>query len=171
VEGSHSEYQNMSLPPIILPGWAIGLLNVVIWVGWITICGYLAHKIPTRWLDHDTWLTHTKRFESNGRFYSHTLRIHRWKDRLPELGAVFPGGFAKRSVSQGEKNVMSRFVIETRRAEYAHLAMMGAFPVTLLYNPLWADGVNLAFALVANLPCLLVQRYNRIRLQRVLSVS
>jgi glycosyl-4,4'-diaponeurosporenoate acyltransferase len=171
MEGSHGEYQNLNLPPIVLPGWAIGVLNVVIWVGWIAICGYLAHRIPTKWLDHDTWLTRTKGFESNGRLYLHTLKIHRWKDRLPELGAVFPGGFAKRSVSQGDTNVMKRFVIETRRAEYAHLAMMGAFLVTLLYNPLWADGVNLAFALVANLPCLLVQRYNRIRLKRVLRVS
>ena len=161
----------MSLPPIILPGWAIGLLNVIVWVSWIAICGYLAHRLPHRWLDHDSRLTRAKRWESNGRFYVHTLRIHRWKDRLPELGAIFPGGFAKRTVSQGDNNVMARFVIETRRAEYAHLAMMAIWPVTLLYNPLWADGVNLAFALAANVPCLLVQRYNRIRLTRVLGAS
>jgi glycosyl-4,4'-diaponeurosporenoate acyltransferase len=161
----------VNLPPIALPGWAIGLLNVVIWVGWIAICGYFAHKIPQKWLERDTWLTRPKSFESNGRFYVHTLRIHRWKDQLPELGAIFPGGFAKRTISQGNNNVMARFVIETRRAEYAHLAMMGAFPITLLYNPLWADGVNLAFAIAANVPCLLVQRYNRIRLTRVLAAS
>lgn len=155
----------------MLPGWAIGLLNVVVWVGWIALCGYLAHRIPTRWLDHDTWVTSPKGWESNGRFYVHSLNIHRWKDRLPELGAIFPGGFAKRTVSHGNNNVMSRFVVETRRAEYAHLAMMFAFPITVLYNPLWADGVNLAFAVVANVPCLLVQRYNRIRLTRVLKAS
>lgn len=161
----------MNLPPIVLPGWAIGVTNIVFWVGWITLCGYLAHRIPQRWLTHDSLLTNIKKFENNGRFYSHTLRIHRWKDRLPELGAIFPGGFAKRSVANGNHNVMERFVMETRRAEYAHLAMMCGFFITVLYNPLWADGVNLAFALVANLPCLLVQRYNRIRLKRVLGMS
>lgn len=161
----------MNLPPIALPGWTIGVLNVAIWVGWIGLCGYLAHRIPLRWLNHDTWLTRPKRWESNGRLYVHTLKIHRWKDRLPELGAIFPGGFAKRTVSSGNKETMSRFIVETRRAEYAHFAMMGAVLITLTYNPLWADGVNFAFALAANVPCLLVQRYNRIRLTRVLGSS
>ena len=37
-----------------------------------------------------------------------------------------------------------------------------------LWNPCWADLVMVAYALAANLPCILAQRYNRSRFQRLL---
>lgn len=155
------------MPVLVLPGWAVGVLNIGIWVGWFSAVGYLAHRLPARWLDRDTWWTRPRTWELRGRFYSRILRIHRWKDRLPELGAVFADGFAKRSVSGGNPQVVARFICETRRAEYAHLGMFAIWPVFALFNPLWAVVVNACFAIAANLPCLLVQRYNRIRLTRV----
>jgi len=155
------------MPLIVLPGWMIGLLNIAIWVGWFLAIGYLAHRLPLTWLAGDSWLTRPRRWELGGRLYSRVLHIHRWKDRLPELGAAFNEGFAKRSVGRGDRQVIARFICETRRAEYAHLGMLAIWPVFILFNPPWAVAVNAAFALAANVPCLLVQRYNRIRLTRV----
>ncbi|MCF7734052.1 MAG: hypothetical protein K9N23_20380 [Akkermansiaceae bacterium] len=39
------------------------------------------------------------------------------------------------------------------------------------WNSWWADAVMAAYAIAANLPCILAQRYNRLRLRRLLARS
>ena len=62
---------------------------------------------------------------------------------------------------------LAQFLLETRRAEWAHWCMLGCLPIFFLWNPPWACLVMTAYALAANLPCILAQRYNRIVLDRV----
>ena len=107
-------------------------------------------------------------FERDGRFYERRLRIRAWKDRLPEAGAYFRGGFAKDSLTDRSSANLQRFVAETRRAEYVHWTNVVAGPVFLLFLPLWGGLVMVAFALTVHMPFVAIQRYNRIRLQRTL---
>jgi glycosyl-4,4'-diaponeurosporenoate acyltransferase len=100
-------------------------------------------------------------------WYRDSLAIDRWKTQLPEAGSAF-GGFPKRTVSAGDPDVMAQFVVETRRAEHAHWGMVSGVALTMLWNPWWAAPANLAFAAGSNLPCIAVQRYNRVRLRRAL---
>lgn len=149
-------------------GWAVVVSSVVWGVSGVAI-GYAAHRLPVHRLDHDTALTRLRRFEQGGRWYEHRLHIRAWKDRLPEAGGVFSGGFSKRSLATRRRDVLERFVVETRRAELTHWVVMATGPLHLLWCPLWLGMVMVGFGVVANAPCLLVQRYNRARLQRVLS--
>lgn len=151
-----------------LTAWMVVAANVVGWVGWMLLVGWAAHRAPLRRFDHDTWLTRPRSVERDGRWYEARLHIVRWKDWLPEGGGFYRGGFAKRTVAGGDVDVMRRFVAETRRAEYAHWLMMAATPVFFLWNAWWGDVLNVVFALTVNLPCLMVQRYNRARLTRVI---
>jgi glycosyl-4,4'-diaponeurosporenoate acyltransferase len=84
---------------------------------------------------------------------------------VPEAGAVFAGGFAKRDLRRGD---LDRYLLETRRAEYTHWAILAAAPLFLLWNPPAVWLLMVAYAVVANVPCLLIQRYNRARLLRIL---
>ena len=143
------------------------LANVVFWGGWSALCGWVAHRRRASAFEADGWLTRLRPFEAGGRFYERRLRIGRWKDRLPEAGALFTGGVSKRAV--GGRAALSRFVVETRRAEWAHWLIVAGTPVTFLWNWLWVDGLMVLYAVTANGPCLVVQRYNRARLLRVLA--
>jgi glycosyl-4,4'-diaponeurosporenoate acyltransferase len=49
-----------------------------------------------------------------------------------------------------------------------HLALWLFWTITPLWLPPAVVLINLAFATVFNLPCLWVQRYNRLRLERLL---
>jgi glycosyl-4,4'-diaponeurosporenoate acyltransferase len=150
------------------PSAGVGvLLNVGLWSVWSVVVGYAGHRVDERRFEHDTWLTRPRAFERDGRVYER-LGIRRWKGWLPELGALFTGGFAKRSVSRDKAHV-ARFVRETRRAELVHWIVMVAAPVSVLWNPPWGVAVMFAYAIVANVPCVVVQRYNRARLRRVLA--
>ncbi len=146
---------------VVLADWLIILLNVVVWFGWSVGIGYVGHRLPHAVFERDSRLTRLRAFESRGRWYERRLRIKRWKDRLPEAGAFFAGGFSKRRVARAE---LERFVAETRRAELVHWVAMALWPVFAIWNPPWAAAVVFVYAIAANAPCLVVQRYNRARL-------
>lgn len=116
----------------------------------------------------DTWLTAPRSWERNGHFYLEFFAIRSWKRMLPD-GAPWFGGFAKKDLRGHQTAYLSRFLVETRRAELAHWTMLGCLPIFFLWNPPWACGVMSAYALATNLPCILVQRYNRIVLARVVA--
>ncbi len=102
--------------------------------------------------------------ERGGRLYER-LRIRRWKDRLPEAGALFAGGVSKRRLA-GD---LERFAAETRRAEYGHWLAMAFAPVFALWNPLMGLVLMATYSVVVNAPFIAIQRYNRQRAQRVLT--
>ena len=47
--------------------------------------------------------------------------------------------------------------------------MLVCTAVFFLWNPWWGDLIIVAYALAANLPCILAQRYNRARFQKLLA--
>jgi glycosyl-4,4'-diaponeurosporenoate acyltransferase len=146
------------------------LLDIAVWGGWSAVVGYAAHRRPASSFARDGWLYRPRRIERGGRLYER-FGIKRWKDRLPEAGALFTGGFSKRTVRTRDRAQLARFVVETRRAEWTHWTIMLITPVFLLWNYWWVEFVMVAYALAANVPCLVVQRYNRARLTRLLGAQ
>ena len=147
--------------------WMV-VLDVAVWAIWGFSVGLFTHRLPIGRLDHDTWLFRLRPAERDGTLYER-LRVKRWKDRLPEAGSFFAGGFSKRRVVTRDPAYLERFVIETRRAELTHWLVMAIAPVFVVWNPWWMVAIMFAYAFAANVPCLLVQRYNRGRLLRVLA--
>ena len=140
------------------------------WTAWSFVMGFVGHRLPLKFLETDTWLTRPRPWGEDRHGYEQVLRIKRWKNQLPEAGGVFPGGFRKSSVGAGDRAVMLRFLAETRRAEYVHIAIWLFWLVALFWMSVWGVLVNLAVGTGFNLPCVWVQRYNRIRLQHVLTM-
>jgi glycosyl-4,4'-diaponeurosporenoate acyltransferase len=105
-----------------------------------------------------------RRFETNGRVYERWLRIRSWKDRLPEAGNLFLGGISKRRLPRHDRKGLERFAVETRRAELTHWLILAATPWFFQWNPWWLGLAMAGYGIVANVPCLAIQRYNRGRL-------
>ena len=105
--------------------------------------------------------------ERDGALYQ-ALRIRRWKDRLPEAGAFFAGGISKRHLPGRARGGLERFVVETRRAELGHWLAAAAGPLFVLWNPPGVAAVLVAYGVAVNLPFIAIQRYNRLRVERVL---
>lgn len=146
------------------PIWAA---NIVGWPLIHLVVGFLVLRLPPRLFACDTWITAPRPWEREGRLYRDMLAIRTWKTRLPD-GAPWLGGFPKKRLHQRDPSYLAEFVFETRRSELAHWFMLCCLPIFFLWNPLWACCVMTAYALAANLPCIVAQRYNRIVLVRVL---
>jgi len=144
-------------------------IDVVVWVGVAVSAGYVAHRLPGRLFESDTWLYRERGWERGGRFYVTALRIRRWKHLLPEAGDAFEGGFNKATLVAPRDEHLHAHVRETRRAELTHWLIIVAAPAFLIFNR-WYDVVAMqVIALGLSIPCIAAQRYNRIRLQRVLA--
>jgi glycosyl-4,4'-diaponeurosporenoate acyltransferase len=141
-----------------------------LWAVWSTICGYAAHRLPAETLTRDGSLR-LRAFERDGRVYERVLRVKAWKDALPEAGSLFRGGFSKRRLAGHDRAHLERFLLETRRAERTHWAILLLAPVFFAWSPWWLALAMLGYGLVANVPCIVVQRYNRSRLERILGLG
>lgn len=150
---------------IELPIGRVIALNLITWpliqlglAWWFTRLPHSCFSVRRCW----NW-------EADGRFYEKFLRIKSWKDHLPDGSAWFGEGFAKANLTSRDRAYLERFNRETWRGELCHWVAIGFTPLFFLWNPWWADLVMLAYAFGGNLPCILAQRYNRARINRLLA--
>ncbi len=149
-------------------GWTVAL-DCAVWAVGGTAIGYLTNKFPIERFDQDSVVTRLRSWEDDGHHYERRWAIKRWKRWLPEAGDLFGDGFSKRDLRAANPDYLERFVVETRRAEVTHWWVLALGPFFVLWNPPWLALVMNGYAIAANVPCLVVQRYNRARLIRVLA--
>lgn len=157
----------MTMPLVHLGNWPMLGLDIAAWAVIHAGTGYAAHRLSAGFCDRDTWLTSLRSWERSGRVWR-ILRVHAWKDRLPEAGAVFAGGLSKRALPGTSNTGLAEFAAATRRAEMGHWMAAVAAPVFVLWNPLWITGVMVAYGVAVNAPFIAIQRYNRLRVSRLL---
>ncbi len=159
------------MPLIHLSSWRLILINILAWgiIQWGA--GYLTFRLPRHRLKHDAWLFRLRSWEQGGHIYRRYLGIHQWKKWLPDGADFFAASFPKRHLSKRTATYLDRFVVETVRAELTHWIPLLAWPFFILWNPYHLMPFMLLYAVLANLPCLLLQRYNRPRLLTVLALT
>jgi len=95
--------------------------------------------------------------------------MSRWQRLLPEAGSLMAGGVDKRRIRGRSTEALERYAAETRRAEYVHWLGLAAAPWFALWNPAWLAIVMVAYAVTANLPCIVSLRSNRLRIVHLLA--
>ncbi|HEU5036874.1 MAG TPA: hypothetical protein VFT70_07710 [Nocardioides sp.] len=153
--------------PLLMPQAVTIVVDVAAWAAFHALTGYAAHRLDDRRLARDGWLLRLRPFERGGGWYRRRLDIHRWKDRLPEAGALFPGGVSKRGLAAYDAAGLEAFARETRRAELAHWWALCCGPLFLLWNPPLASVLLVTYGVAVNLPFIAIQRYNRARIESV----
>lgn len=143
------------------------LLDCLLWAGFGLASGYAMHRLPVRYLYRDGFLTRLFGFEREGRVYQRWLRIQVWKRYVPEASSLFGVGFSKHRLIRRDAEYFARFAAETRRAEITHWLQFALLVLMWLINPPSLALIMTAYALLSNVPCMLVQRHNRARLLRM----
>ena len=152
---------------LVMPQTLTVLVDIVAWGVFHAVTGYAAHRLSDARLTRDGWLLRQRSFEDGGRWYRRRLRIHRWKDRLPDAGDLFSGGTSKRQLTAYDVAGLEAFARETRRAELAHWWALFCGPLFVLWNPPLAAALLVTYGVLVNLPFILIQRYNRFRIDAI----
>ena len=129
---------------------------------------YCCKKLRPQTLQHSRRRFRLRKWEQGGRFYRNVLKIHRWKDRMPQH--IGKDGFSKAKLEQRlTEEYLALFLMETCRGEWYHTAALGGIPILLLCNPFWLGASISMPLLLVHGGCIVIQRYNRARLLAVCS--
>ena len=128
--------------------------------------GVLAHPVgqalPRRWFDPHQAPYRCRDWEKGGRVYN-KLHIRRWKDRLPDMSRLMPDMVRKDLGSDP-----AVLVQETCVAECVHWALtLLSAGIFFLWRSGWAALLWLVYNVLGNVSFIVIQRYNRPRLQKL----
>ena len=143
---------------------------IIDFAAWFVIhlgVSYIISRQTLSSFDPDSWLYKKRHWERNGRVYERIFRLKSWKSKLPDGAVLFKGGFRKKHLKENNREYFTSFVEETCRAELTHWLVFLFGPLFFIWNIWWVGIVMILYASIANLPCIITQRYNRIRLQRI----
>jgi len=149
-----------------------GPLNIAIdFIAWLLIhvsVSVCLSRINPAHFNPYSWLFKERKWETNGTIYRSVLAIKKWKNFLPDGAAVSKSGFRKKHLNNSEPSYLQRFLLETCRAELTHWIIFLFSLLFFLWNEWWIGLIMIAYGLITNMPCIIAQRYNRIRLVRVI---
>ncbi len=147
------------------PFWNALILNILLGTAWHTVTFLLCvYKNPAAFSPRRK-IYHPRSWEREGRLYAEMLRINRWKDYLPRHNGK--NGFSKEHLEGVSLEYIDRFIIETCRGEWNHSMNCLLAPVLLILNRPELGFCLAIPILIGNFPFVIIQRYNRFRLQRL----
>lgn len=156
------------MPMISLPVMWIIILDVAAWGFFHMLISILCFRIPLRFFQRPSSYFTIAAWEDSGQLWQRLLRVKKWKSHLPDGASLFRFGYKKTALPGLDHANLQLFADETKRAELTHALSMLPAPLFFIWNPIWAGWVMIGYALAFNLPFIIVQRYNRARLQVLL---
>ncbi|MGE7366949.1 glycosyl-4,4'-diaponeurosporenoate acyltransferase [Desemzia incerta] len=153
---------------IHLADWLTIAVDIIAWYSIHLSVSWLARLVPEQFLDEKAYWFLTKKWEKEGEIWQEVFRVRTWKPYLPDGTKITKEGFDKTHLKGFDIASLEKFVLETRRAELAHWAMIPPAGLFFFWNPTWAGWIMIGYAVLFNLPLIFVQRYNRPRLERMI---
>lgn len=154
---------------IELPKIWIVIIDILMWLIIHLSVAYVGTLLPIRFINTKSWLFKERDWELGGKLYESSFKIKKWKEYLPDGSKLFKDGFEKKRMTSLDNEYLDRFIIEVCRAELVHWVVILFSPIFFIWNDQWVGYIMIIYAILANLPCILAQRYNRIRFKKILT--
>lgn len=100
------------------------------------------------------------------------LRVHDWQDKAPDMSRIVPKLIPAKKLDADFRAQLPRMIEETCVAELTHvlLSVCGLYSLRL-WPGAGGAALTLVYILLGNVPFIMIQRYNRPRLQRLLAAQ
>lgn len=123
--------------------------------------------LPKRWFKSDCFPFRCN--EKEKKLYK-ALRVKDWQNKVPDMSRVFTKLMPAKKLNADTLADIPRMLEETCVAEFIHV-VLSVLGLACLW--LWPGSggavVTLVYILLGNVPFIIIQRYNRPRLQRLLA--
>lgn len=147
--------------------WTI-IIDVVAWAFFHLLVSVFCFLVPLRYFQRSSSLFKIAAWENSGHLWQRLFCVKKWKGAVPDGARLFKFGYEKKALHGFDNDTLQRFAAETKRAELAHWLSILPAPLFFFWNPVWAGWVMILYALFFNVPFIIVQRYNRARLEMIL---
>lgn len=141
------------------------IVNILAWLIIHVVLSYICLRLPDSFYKSEKSAIDLKKWEL--KLYK-IVGIRKWKTILPDGGGVFRGGFRKKELKTLTSTYINKFILETRRAELTHWILIPPSILFFLWNPALVGWIMVGYALLVNIPFIMIQRYNRYRFKPLL---
>lgn len=148
---------------------SIVLINTFAWLALHIGVAWLGERLSCRFLKKSVAFFKRYKIGSSVVFYEKFLKIKKWKTLIPDGSALFKGGFTKKKLQSSSMDYLNDFITETCRGEIVHWVVLFSGFLFFLWNDFSIACVMVVYGVVANLPCIFLLRYNRLRMWRITS--
>ncbi|WP_336785690.1 glycosyl-4,4'-diaponeurosporenoate acyltransferase [Paenibacillus sp. MMO-177] len=148
--------------------WTVSI-DIFAWAFFHVIVSVFCLKLPLSYFLKDSVWYRLFAWEKSGRLWQQLFLVKRWKGRLIDGTAILKKGYGKKKLHGTHISDLNEFAAETKRAELTHWLSMAPAPLFFLWNPIWVGWFMILYAVVFNLPFIIVQRYNRGRIEAITS--
>jgi glycosyl-4,4'-diaponeurosporenoate acyltransferase len=155
---------------IFLPIIFTIIIDILAWLLIQLSIAKLSLKISSKFLK-EFKLFKVLKFEEEPSIYQTIFKIRYWKDKLPEGSKIVNAKTSKKQLDNSKQEYLNDFLIEINRGELAHWLQIIPAPLFFLFNLEWVGWLMIVYALAFNLPFIMIQRFNRARLIRVLDLK
>jgi glycosyl-4,4'-diaponeurosporenoate acyltransferase len=146
--------------------WAV-VINITVWLVIHLGVGMSTARMRPDSFNPGSWLYRRRTWEKGGKTYKSLFKVKKWKQLLPDGVAVFKGGLRKKHLENADAAYIQALIVETCRAEFTHWVLLLFALIFFVWNEWWVGLIMVAYGLATNVPCIVAQRYNRMRLERV----
>ncbi|WP_188631398.1 glycosyl-4,4'-diaponeurosporenoate acyltransferase CrtO family protein [Lentibacillus kapialis] len=157
------------MPLISLPVIWIIVIDICAWTFFHLLISVICLKLPLTIFQGNNFWFQIYSWEKSGDLWQRLFRVKAWKSKLIDGTIFLKKGYEKKALHGASVKDLRTFADETKRAELTHWLSILPAPLFFLWNPFWVGWVMIVYALVFNLPIIIVQRYNRGRITEILS--
>jgi len=131
------------------------------------IAFFVGRLLPKKWFRADMFPYRSYKFEQEGRIYD-KLNIRKWQNKVPDMSKILPFMMPAKNLSGNFRERLPRMLQETCVAELIHtLNCFAGLYCLKLYPGIGGVIILILYITLFNLPFIIIQRYNRPRLQRL----
>lgn len=145
------------------------LLDIIAWVIFHLGIGYASSKIPLERLNPDLRFFQAYDWEKDGMIYEKLFHVRSWKHLIPNGSALYGDGFSIKNLATNDLAYLYRWLKESIRSEVCHWAMIVPGFFFFLWNNVVVGWIMVAYAFLNNLVPIIMQRFNRPRMRRLLA--
>jgi len=154
---------------IFLSDIATAVMDVIAWICFHISIGYWSSRIPLQHFNPEKWLYLTRGWEQDGEIYQKLFHVREWKNFIPNGSALYPNTFKMKNLPTLNINYLETWLRESCRAEFCHLIMILPGFLFFLWNSVETGWWMVGYAVANNLVPIVMQRFNRPRVRRLLT--
>jgi glycosyl-4,4'-diaponeurosporenoate acyltransferase len=145
------------------------VLDIIAWIIFQLSIGYATSKIPAAIFDpNESWFQ-TKKWEKGGEIYQKFFRVKDWKGIIPSGAALYKGAYEIKHLATFTVQNVTTWIRESCRSEFCHWVMIIPGVFFFMWNSSNGGWANVAYAIANNLVPIIMQRYNRPRVRKLLT--
>ena len=142
-----------------------GIFSILFLVAVMFLAHPVGEAVQRRWVHPNHFPFRSFQWEQDGKIYN-AFAISKWKDKMPDMSKILPDMQPKR-ISNASLQEIETLLRETCIAESVHWVEIFLGGGCLAISPGIGGLIWAIWAFFGNLPFILIQRYNRPRLQKL----